>query len=455
MIVHHEENRKRMETSIRKAATARKNNKGKNARKCQGYFTQNAACEEKIRSQANIDQSTPLDDENVNILAFTKRYRDELYAFCVVRDSVDILSKKPHIPTNKGKYDPTNLNNNNLVHHAFSVRSKPVDAVLPEEYQQVLNELAAENDGIGGDPPLNENPDDMLEAISGLVVKPKEMTWKIDIQFIRSSCTSFMSLACLGSEFAGNAETQLGSFESNKVAEKFVLPRLASFCKLHGIDDSTYMMQWMEYNSYRVISIAMIHGLVMTESKTRFVGINDSLLDHRIISDTRTTIQIHQQSPFMEQIGTYLLIDKTRGDVIHAGGTCSSFKKCLLKHEKGSKLSTLSSKDSLLYRSYPNIDGDVAAAGHLQRGLWSDVEVKAAVSWKKADTCQVVDLFEWDERTLNMLKENKTTLTLGEKKEQMVVKLFETVLTLCIKELDEISCNPCFDIFKGSFGLLY
>ena len=63
------------------------------------------------------------------------------------------------------------------------------------------------------------------------------------------------------------------------------------------------------------------------------------------------------------------------------------------------------------HTSYPNIDGDVPTAGHLQRGLWSGVEVKAAVSWEKGDTCQVVDLFEWDEGTMNMLKENKTTLS--------------------------------------------
>ena len=48
MIVHHEENRKRMEATIRKAATARKNNKCKKAKNYQGYFTQNVACEEII-----------------------------------------------------------------------------------------------------------------------------------------------------------------------------------------------------------------------------------------------------------------------------------------------------------------------------------------------------------------------------------------------------------------------
>ena len=45
-----------------------------------------------------------------------------------------------------------------------------------------------------------------------------------------------------------------------------------------------------------------------------------------------------------------------------------------------------------------------------QHSLWSDIEVKTAVSWKKDDTSQVDGLFECDERTLDMLKENKPTL---------------------------------------------
>ena len=139
----------------------------------------------------------------------------------------------------------------------------------------------------------------------------------------------------------------------------------------------------------------------------------------------------------------------------HAIHLRSVFKEHLLQHEKGSKLSTVSSKDSMLYHLFPHVEGDITAAGHFQHGLWSDIEVKTAVSWKKGETFQVVDLFKRDECTLNMLKENRTTLTLREKKEWMVVKLFETVLLPCIKEPNEISRNLCFEIYKGSFGSLY
>ena len=74
------------------------------------------------------------------------------------------------------------------------------------------------------------------------------------------------------------------------------------------------------------------------------------------------------------------------------------------------------------------------------------------VRWKKEDTQKVIELFEWDDCTVNMLNRNKAKLTLHEKKEKMVVYLFETIQGLCIRPGDNISSNPSFETFNGSFS---
>ena len=61
-------------------------------------------------------------------------------------------------------------------------------------------------------------------------------------------------------------------------------------------------------------------------------------------------------------------------------------------------------------------------------------------------------MFEWYLHTEERLKQNRSELTLEKKKDRMVVYLFETVLALCIKEADNISSNPSFELFNGRFS---
>ena len=91
-------------------------------------------------------------------------------------------------------------------------------------------------------------------------------------------------------------------------------------------------------------------------------------------------------------------------------------------------------------------------AQYLQQGWWSDIKSIASVRWKKEDSKNGVDMFEWDERTEERLKKNRSELTLEKKKERMVVYLFETVLALCIKDADNVSSNPSFELFNGRFS---
>ena len=74
------------------------------------------------------------------------------------------------------------------------------------------------------------------------------------------------------------------------------------------------------------------------------------------------------------------------------------------------------------------------------------------VRWAKEDKQSVVDLFVWDRNVLGGLNRNKMKASLLDKQEKMVAYLFETVLGLCIAGSKNISSNPSFESFNGSFA---
>ena len=125
------------------------------------------------------------------------------------------------------------------------------------------------------------------------------------------------------------------------------------------------------------------------------------------------------------------------------------------EHAKGASLTTQESKKSRFYCAYPSkhhTSGEQDTLSQLQRGWWEDIQFVATVRWGKENSNEVINLFEWDEHTVERLKANRADMTLEKKKERMVVYLFETVLGLCIKESDNVSSNPSFELFNGRFG---
>ena len=151
--------------------------------------------------------------------------------------------------------------------------------------------------------------------------------------------------------------------------------------------------------------------------------------------------------------GVYLYIDQTCNWIIHAGCTCTSFGQRHKEHVKGAKLDAEKSKESTLYCSYPHSDIEVQGAlATLQRGKWSDLQMVTGVRWAKEDKQSVVDLFVWDRNVLGGLNRNKMKASLLDKQEKMVAYLFETVLGLCIAGSKNISSNPSFESFNGSFA---
>jgi len=98
------------------------------------------------------------------------------------------------------------------------------------------------------------------------------------------------------------------------------------------------------------------------------------------------------------------------------------------------------------------VEDGLSALRGLQRGKWSDLKIVTGVRWAKEDRENVVGLFQWNQDVLGGLQRNRTRGTLMDKKERMVAYLFETVLGLCIVNSKNISSNPSFESFNGSFS---
>ena len=87
-----------------------------------------------------------------------------------------------------------------------------------------------------------------------------------------------------------------------------------------------------------------------------------------------------------------------------------------------------------------------------ERWSWGDIKTSMAVGWIKDKSRVITELFEWDEVTMTRLEKNRANLTIEKKKERMLVYLFETVLQLSLCPANNISSNPGYEIFNGTFA---
>jgi hypothetical protein len=118
-------------------------------------------------------------------------------------------------------------------------------------------------------------------------------------------------------------------------------------------------------------------------------------------------------------------------------------------------LKSAASKESWLYGSYPSSDATIEAKKATpckQIGTWGDIKTSMAVGWIKDKSRVITELFEWDEVTMKRLEKNRAKLTIEKKQERMLVYLFETVLQLSLCPANNISSNPGYEIFNGTFA---
>ena len=141
--------------------------------------------------------------------------------------------------------------------------------------------------------------------------------------------------------------------------------------------------------------------------------------------------------------------------ILILGSTASSFVNRLVDHGKALYLKSGIAKQSKIYSSYPNEGATSANRGEGccdAIGKWSQIKTSMPIGWEKDKSEELKKLFLWDASTMSGLERNKAKLTLAKKQERMLVYLFETVLHLCLSPSNNISSNPGYELFNGSFA---
>ena len=220
----------------------------------------------------------------------------------------------------------------------------------------------------------------------------------------------------------------------------------------HGISSTHFTVKWMETNMSRAAAIFKMHGYAKEMKDLEFTLLSDSLLKSNLHCED---FECGDNNEHSKRIGAYLMRDSVRNLSIRAGSTASSFLNRLVDHRKASLLTSSISKQSIIYSSYSN---EQAMIQNKREGCcdaigsWNQIKTSMAIGWEKGKSEELKKLFVWDESTMNGLERNKAKLTMAKKQERMVVYLFETVLHLCLSPSNNISSNPGYELFNGSFG---
>ena len=278
--------------------------------------------------------------------------------------------------------------------------------------------------------------------------------WVISQDFVRTCCVLFDTLDDKGDTFKEDAIEKYIEYDGTVLTSQHLLPCYASLLCTHGISPSHFTVRWMEKNVSRAATILKLHGVIKNDSHLAFTQLCDSLFNKGAAMCEEFGHNEHENEK-IKRIGAYLMRDSLRDHLIRGGSTSTSFSQRLHEHYKASKLTTAASKESRLYGSYPSSDAkaeDKEATPCKQLGTWGDIKTSMAVGWTKDKSEMIKELFEWDEVTMKRLEKNRANLTMEKKQERMLVYLFETVLQLSLSPANNISSNPGYEIFNGTFA---
>jgi hypothetical protein len=384
---------------------------------------------------------------NVNINTFLPRSvkKDYLLGFVKVRDNNDITASHNHLPKKKGfKKDIDSGCRDNLAYLAFKVQSDPVLASLDDvEVTENAEQMSTDTQRAGQSNNANSTGNHSSTPATNLITS----------DFVRRCCIFVGTLNDKGDQFHETINDQVEKLNNDKLATQYLLPRLGSLTNKHGISPSHFTVQWVEQNLQKATAILKLHGLFKHDESLRFVQIGDALLNTCTVLSCEEIVNGNESR--VQRIGSYLMTDMQRMIVIRAGSTSSSFLQRQTEHSQCSKLKNASDKDSRLYSSYPNADAsaeDKRMAMCPERGEWSHVRSAMAIGWDANKCSEVRGLFEWDEITMACLEQNRSGLTIEKKQDRMLVYLFELILQLSLDGKSNISSNPGFELFNGSFA---
>jgi hypothetical protein len=423
MIISHEKNTLLLKEHREKIKKRAQETQLKRIAKYNEYFSDNDTCENHIRTLAKIDNDQPI--VNVEIAVFRNRsiLKPLLVAFIKLRDNKDITAPTDHFPIKKG----------GLIKMAFEMQSHPVIAD-----RGTIPTLDVSD-------PVTENVGEFQLSVSA--------TWSVTDHFIRKSC---VLIATLGDGVVENAVAKIEDLRDNTLA-KILMLRYGVLLQHHPIRRNHFTVKFIENNVRRAAVILKMHELYPDDKELKnFRSSKDSLFK---IDMSCGNHFVHEEpnsnDTRFKGIGAYIMADSKRGNTIRAGSTTTSFVQRLKEHWKCSKLKKKTDRDSRLYGSYPHEDAaevDKQRSIFKPKGVWQSIHSYVVVGWDKVKSKELIDLFEWDTETMAGLRPNLNDMEMEKKQERMLVYLFELLLQLSLDPSHNISSNPGFETFNGTFA---
>jgi hypothetical protein len=427
MILNDDSTKALLNEKIEKNKTRTAEKKRRLVNQYKAYFENNDLCESTIRKKRKLADGEHI--ENVGMEIFEKIKKDLLIAFVKVRDNEDITASIEHLPDKKV----------GLIKAAFDVQSNPIVAKASTIPHFDDNEPTTEEQR----PPVFT------------VNMSSNVSWSVSSDYVRRSCVLFATLSNREANFAEDAATNVDKLRDETLSE-VLCARLGTRHKEYGISPLHFTARFVRINMTRAVMILKLHKLYKDKQRLANANQSESLfVPDMDLGDPFVNGEVNSTNSPFQNIGAYLMKDSGNGFMIRAGSTTTSFAKRLGEHFACSRLKKDADRKSKLYSSYPHEeasekDKDSSICNPI--GRWDDIQSFVGIGWDKKNSKEIKDLFEWDNTTISGLENNRNRMTLEKKQERMMVYLFELLLSLSLDQTRNISSNPGFEMFNGTFA---
>eukprot|EP00979_Chaetoceros_neogracilis_P001777 scaffold317_cov230-Chaetoceros_neogracile.AAC.11 len=381
--------------------------------------------------------------ENLELKDFLKPNREELEAFVRVRKQQDLLGISVPIPTTKGSIDKVNEEviaddgtSKYLIRWGFECKNLPVIANDPGSPRQITIAAVA-------------YPSHVRVAELQLEMCPLEVTSDL----VARACANFASLEDKGEEFAISQKANLQNLNPNTFAN-VLMSRIPRNLSSRGASIDHIVWNFVYCNAKLGAFIIKLHGCPLCDSALKKQLSKDSLFSNSFKSNLECISGRNDSvlDNIEDQLGAYMYDDEHELGIVRAGSAAVGLRKRHKAHVASSRQRTQTDMWSSFYSAYPHPGDDGKGKGSI--GNFSQLRQVTGVRYKKVMKPQVVRMFNWDVKTLEMLQ--KKTIqgaeSLSEKKHRMVCYFFEKLFDLMIGLDVNESSNAGFETFCGNWN---
>ena len=401
----------------------------------------NVTCEEKLMDYLEKDGKSKC-FTNISMEVLERCNVQELQSFILTRSPDMQKSKLPK----KGKSNDAQNGERNLIHLAFSLRTKR------NRLKDVLNSMCHD---VSSD---QDNGDTITRKELVVESSRKKLDSKDASEILGNDSWISNVWKCFHtSSTLHHFPTITDSFrERADTLQTKLVHRLHQYLPTRLKDEnkrSSWCWSWAERNFGFVAAIMMILGHI----KEDFECFDEMFT----LLDDESCFQVVEGSAIESNEGTYLYFDKNNKIWIRSGKVSSrSFLVRHSEHEKRAKAKAVVKSASRLYKLYPSRTTERARMSFIRRGLWENLGLFAAIAIDQNDhEKRELITRDYDEGGLFIYNKSEANKIISlksrshkseeEKRIEVIAYLFELAYDLAISYHDNVSESMGFESCIG------